>query len=82
MRVLASSVMWEPSVRVSSPPVMGRMPRLLARRANSSAPQRFVSVKARAEYPYSFACDKQLVRMRSPHSKGEKTLGVKLGVPG
>ena len=45
--------MREPSVRVSSPPVMGLIPRLPARRANSRAPQRLASVRARAGYPYS-----------------------------
>ena len=36
----------ESSSIVNSPPVMGLTPRLLARRANSSAPQRLVSVRA------------------------------------
>ena len=55
-RVFASSVRREPSVSVSSPPMMGRMSRLFASRANSSAPQRLVSVRASAGYPCSFAC--------------------------
>ena len=46
-RVWASRVRREPSVRVSSPPVMGRMPRSLASRANSRAPHRLVSVRAK-----------------------------------
>ena len=44
---LASSTSRVPSVRVSSPPVMGLMPRLPASRANSNAPHKLVSVRAR-----------------------------------
>ena len=46
-RVPAKRTRREPSSRVSFPPVMGWMPRLPANRANSSAPQRLVSVSAR-----------------------------------
>ena len=52
-RVFASSARREPSLRVSSPPVMGLIPKLAASRANSSAPHRLASVRARAGYPYS-----------------------------
>ena len=56
--VMASIARREPSRRVSSPPVMGCMPRLPARRANSRAPHRLVSVRARAGYPNSTALDR------------------------
>ena len=50
--VAASSVIREPSVNVSSPPVTGLTLKPLASRANSRAPHRLVSVKANAGYPY------------------------------
>ena len=68
-RVRASSVSLDPSVRVNSPPVMGWMPRLLASLANSSAPQRFVSVRASAGYPYSFACANSSWTWEAPSPK-------------
>ena len=55
--VLASIARREPSSRVSSPPVTGCTPRLPARRANSRAPHRLVSVRAKAGYPNSTALD-------------------------
>ena len=54
--VSARKVRCEPSLRVTSAPVMGRMSRPLATRENSMAPHRLSwSVRARASYPSSLA---------------------------
>ena len=79
-RVSASSVSLEQSVSVSSPPVMGRRPRLLASLANSSAPHRLVSVRASAGYPCSFARASSSWVWDAPFPEGVEALNVKLDV--
>ena len=79
-RVFASSVKREPSVRVSSPPVMGCTPRLLASLANSSAPQRLVVRQRQGWVPVLLRPRHQLVHVRRSNSEGVEALGMKLDI--
>ena len=79
-RVWARRVRREPSVRVSSPPVMGRMPRLLARRGELQGPTEVGVGEGEGGIAVLSGPGQQLVKVGCSLPKGIKAFGVEFHV--